>query len=437
MIQKLDNHSMQPKNELNSVRCSSCAAFNHALEKVAKRFRTVWTNGLRGMLAVVLICAATMFVSLTIVSGAAVSAGVDDAPIAKMDDVKFRHWYARWEQYVVTAARNRFCDKETGEEIGWLISPFLSAFYYGYLIKGDQRWAGLLVECTDSWIKRATKEPDGFPGWPKKGAAGTPIDNLDELNTDSMLGEAMALRSIVLMSIEILKTPALKAKYGDKAESYIRLSELIFEKWDKRGAWRDSGDGGLITVVLPLGIDEKTLAWTDGYDSEKLRRAGFSHPNNKANLVACWLLAMFDATQKQIYRERAEKWFKLMKSRMSTNADGTYQIWSYWSPAGAWDYKYFVKPKHWIGIHPNPGYYSIDVEAIVSAYTHGVVFTKKDIDRLVKTALAEKRFWTALVPYDRAIQNELESTLQPDSWNGLGTTPWYLALQARLNATDR
>ena len=28
-------------------------------------------------------------------------------------------------------ARNRYCDRELGEEIGWLITPFLDGFYYG------------------------------------------------------------------------------------------------------------------------------------------------------------------------------------------------------------------------------------------------------------------------------------------------------------------
>ena len=61
---------------------------------------------------------------------------------------------------------------------------------------------------------------------------------------------------MVLMSGEILKTPALKKEYGAKAEEYIRLSEQMFEKWDSRGAWRETKEGGL-WVLPPFGIDRE------------------------------------------------------------------------------------------------------------------------------------------------------------------------------------
>jgi hypothetical protein len=61
---------------------------------------------------------------------------------------------------------------------------------------------------------------------------------------------------------------------------------------------------------------------------------------------------------------------------MKLKHDGTYVIWNYWEPAGAWDYKSDGLPKHWIGVHPNAAYYDIDVEGIVAAYKHGLVFNK-------------------------------------------------------------
>src|SRR5262249_44068208 len=158
----------------------------------------------------------------------------------------------------------------------------------------------------------------------------------------------------------------------------------------------------------------------------------------KANLIACWLVAMFDVTQKPIYKERAEKWFRVMKSRMKLNDDGTFQIWNYWEPAGDWDYKLpylHFWPKHWIGVHPKAGYYDIDVEAIVTAYEHGLIFEWNDISHLVntiiQTAIADQRYWTALVPYNNAIQNKFENQNDPSGWGGLSTTPWFLALQVR------
>ncbi|HUT58644.1 MAG TPA: hypothetical protein VNA25_12435 [Phycisphaerae bacterium] len=356
------------------------------------------------------------------------------AKMDKMDEAKFNDWLGRWSKNIVNDSRNRYCDKANGEDIGWLMTPFMEGFYYGYMATKDANWVDRLVDWTDSWTKRAVKEPDGYIGWPRTGAAGTKVDSLDDFNADSMLGEAMALRSVVLISGEILKTPALKAKYGAKAAGYIKLSEQILEKWDKRGAWRDTKGGGSISLVLPFGIDAGTRKWTAGYAKRNAPGNGFSHPNNKANHTARWLLAMADVTGKAVYRQRAAKWFRLMKSRMKAKDDGTYEIWNYWEPAGPWDYKPNKSPKHWVGVHPNKGYYQIDVEGIVAGYEHGLVFTKADIDRLVATALATKRYWTALAPYSREIQKNFEDNHKPDTWGGLGGTPWYLSLQAKLRA---
>jgi hypothetical protein len=349
----------------------------------------------------------------------------------KMDDAKFKDWLLRWERNILSENSMHYCSGEMGEEIGWLMMPFLQGFYYGYLATGNVLWVDRLAACTDAWLKRAVKEPDGYLGWPKVGAAGTKVDNLDDYYADSMLGEAMALTPVVLMALEIQRTPLLKEKYGSKAEDYIKLAEQVFEKWDTRGAWRETDNGGMVTVELPFGIDQKTANWTGEYERRNAPGVGFSHQDNKANLIASWLLAMFDATVKPVYRERAEKWFQVMKSRMRLKHDGTYEIWNYWEPAGVWDYKSNAMPKHWIGVHRNAGYYDIDVEGIVAAYKHGLAFNKDDIKRLIATAIAEKRYWTALVPFDDTIQKQFEDALDPSSWGGLLRVPWYLAIQLR------
>ena len=99
------------------------------------------------------------------------------------------------------------------------------------------------MRCTDSWIKRGIVEPDGYVGWPKVGAAGTNVDHLDEFYADSLLGEAMVLQYVVRMSDEILEDALLlQEKFGARARTYIALAERVFEKWDKRGAWRDTAE---------------------------------------------------------------------------------------------------------------------------------------------------------------------------------------------------
>jgi hypothetical protein len=350
--------------------------------------------------------------------------------------IKIEDWESRWERNIIGTNWRDYCENELGEEIGWLISPFLRGFYYGYLATNNPKYIDMLMDCTDLWIKRARKEPDGYPGWPKIGAAGTDIDDLDDFYADSMLGEAMGLTPLLLLANEIAKRPSLKEKYGLRAEEYVKLSEQIFQKWDSRGGWREVDGGGVVTVELPFGIEKGTGNWTGEYEARDAPGRGFSHPDNKANLVAIWLIAMFDATGRPAYAERAERWFRVMKSRMKLRNDNTYEIWSYWEPAGVWDYKSNGLPKHWIGVHPKAGYYDIDVAGIATAYEHRMVFNKDDITHLSATALANKRYWAALVPYDGTIQKNFEYTQSPSSWDGIHRAPWYLAIIRRLGGSE-
>ena len=250
---------------------------------------------------------------------------------------------------IIAETRTPLLRPGNGRGIGWLSAPFLNGFYYGYMATGDRKWVDRLMDWADAVIKRGVKEPDGYIGWPK--ADGRQYRRRARTYTDNELGEAMFFRPVVLMAGEILKTPPLKKEYGAKAEEYIRLSEQIFEKWDSRGAWRETKEGGL-WVVPPFGIDQKTGKWTEEY--QRRNTDGFSLPANKQNLVA-WLLAMHEATEKPLYRERAEKWWRQMKSRMQLREEGSL-VWNYWDPAGPWDYKPDGSPKHWVGVHPNGGY---------------------------------------------------------------------------------
>ena len=378
---------------------------------------------------------------------------------ARMDEALARMWLSRWERSITAARRNRYCDREMGEEIGWLVSPFLNGFYYGYMATRDRKWIDLFIDWADAVVKRGVKEPDGYIGWPK--AAGASTAAVKDLYTDNQLGEAMALRPMVLMAGEILKTPALTETYGGKAREYVRLAEDVFQKWDSRGAWREVKGGG-VWVVPPFGLDQKTGQWTEGYAER--RTDGFSLPANKQNLVAAWLIALHDTTRKPVYRERAEKWWRVMKSRMRFRARGRYAVWNYWDPSGPWDSKPDGSLKHWVGVHPNGGYYAIDVGGMVLAYEHDLVFTKDDIDRLIATnrdfmwnqqvqdatfqridgGRPDKRWpktpgvlWTALVPHDPTLRKVFEANHNPASWGGLSSAPQHLARFARLTGASR
>jgi hypothetical protein len=266
-----------------------------------------------------------------------------------------------------------------------------------------------------------------------------------------MLGEAMALKSAVLFAGEIRTDASLQARYGDKAKTYLDLAENTYAKWNARGAWREVEKGGL-WVIPEFGLDKTAGRFTEGY--EKRKTTGFSLPDNKQNEIAEWIVALHDVTGKAEYRERADKWFRVMRSRMR-DRDGKYLVWNYWDAGGPWDYKENHQTRHWVGVHPNGGYYHIDSDAITLAYQHGLVFTKADIDKLIATnrdfmwnqQVENARFrridgempdarwkdspgvlWDALVPYDAKLKEIFEANHKPESWGGIATTPWYLSL---------
>ena len=220
-------------------------------------------------------------------------------PALPLDAALRKDWLDRWEKNILGDARNRYCDKETGEELGWLVSPFLNGFYYGYRATEDPKWVDRWLIGRTHALSAASREPDGFPGWPKGDGGG---GESKEYSADSLLGEAMMLRPVVLMAEEIRRTPALAAKWSDKAQSYLQLAEEIFQKWDSRDCWREVKEGGL-WVVPAYGIDRQTGKWSAGYAERKT--TGFSNPDNKENLIARWMLALYDVTKKPVYRERA------------------------------------------------------------------------------------------------------------------------------------
>jgi hypothetical protein len=367
-----------------------------------------------------------------------------------MDPNLSRTWLSKWYTAIDGDYRYyRVCDTAVGEDTAWLISPMLTGFYNGYLATGDANWVVREANWASAWIKRAVTEPDGYKGWPSYNSAGTSNDgNLNQYYADSMLGDAMCLAPIVELAKIILNTPSLDARWDANAKAWLALGNQMYAKWQSRGAWRNTAGGGAISVVDPYGIANPALpssqwTWTSKWPLRADPNWGFSHPNNKANEIGMWLLGMYDSTGDANYKAQATKWYTLFKSRLTPQSNGTYAIWNYWQPAGAWDNDPNMKgiydsngAKHWIGVHPNNGYYVMDTESMVDAYEHGVVFTLSDIQRLVATNLAmvavdPNLLWPALAPYNRTLQSVFESTQVPDSWGGYTTTPWYLAIQSQ------
>jgi hypothetical protein len=100
--------------------------------------------------------AALLSVSVSAVAAAAAS--TNDAVRSPLPPLA-QQWLGRWETNILHESETRYCDTEMGEELGWLASPLLNGFYYGYLATHDPKWADRLIDWTDAIIRRAVTEP--------------------------------------------------------------------------------------------------------------------------------------------------------------------------------------------------------------------------------------------------------------------------------------
>ena len=97
-------------------------------------------------------------------------------------------------------------------------------------------------------------------------------------------------------------------------------------------------------------------------------------------------IRLYQITGEEKYRKRAEKIFLFMKSRFQY-FDNHY-VWNYWEPFGPWDIDWKNKDtRHWVGVHPYRNYQAGEVNQIVDAYHHGIVFDEVDIQRIINTNL--------------------------------------------------
>ena len=139
------------------------------------------------------------------------------------------------------------------------------------------------------------------------------------------------------------------------------------------------------------------ISWTSarparssGPNSELLaEKASLTQPHNKHSIIINGYLQLYRVTGNDDYMKKAILLGTRYKHCLHLN-DGHYE-WHYWDPAGAWDVKAGSANewKHWIGVEHTGGYYSSTLSQAVRLYEFGVVFDKTDLERFVKTQVAE------------------------------------------------
>ncbi len=273
-----------------------------------------------------------------------------------------------------------------GEDITWRGSPYLRGMVTMVAATGDTDSADMFCKVWEHLQAAASKDIDGLLGWPtEKGSYGRngrrciPMD--DAIITQSVARFASAVRA----------NPALKVRYGERAESYVAwVEQNIWPKWED--SWLDlSGSIDSIRRVKnsyqPVKIElEKPCGLYRYYNPGK--QPGMSLPLNQFLHVAVCYLDFYDATGKEWYLDKAKKMALAAKQIYLVPEGDRWSHWNYWQPVWEGDFKRRNDPVHWVGPHPyRTSYASGEVSMMSQFHKRGLVFTDEDMQRFVRRQL--------------------------------------------------
>ncbi len=316
----------------------------------------------------------------------------------------------------------------TGEDFAWHAAFGMGGFLEGYEATGDTVFLDWSVKYYDALIAKMAVGPDGYKGWIG------PYEYNDKYWCDDHVGDAILFDGILDFGYAVSRDPKLKAKYGAKVERYVKLAKRdFFEKWDARGTWHEDGPYGVYSGWDKYGMPGEYKDWT--VRAETADRDNMSHPFNKEIDVGVVALRIWQITGEEKYKQRAEKLFGYMKSRMQRYKDEYH--WNYWEPGGQWDLAKGTPPtRHWIGVHPERNYQSGEVVNIMKAYNAGIVFTEEDIRGIVNTNL--KAMWNGDTqkPLFANSNADLKGALTPAAYEGKHAGELWGAL-AQVDGTVR
>lgn len=266
-----------------------------------------------------------------------------------------------------------------GENFCWHARVGMSQFLDNYELTKNTEWLDAGVQYYDFLVSKMDTDPDGYKGWIG------PYGYDERFWQDSHVGDAILLSDILDFSVLVLEDKNLKKKYGEKAQSYVKLAAKDFvEKYDKRNTWIEDGPYGSYIGFSKFLKPGDFSQWV--YDP-KVSRAGISHPFNKQMDAGAVCLRLYRITGNKFYRDRAERIYYTAKSHFQLH--GTHYHWNYYEPLTPGDIDLKKKEtNHWVSVHPfRSGYQAGEVDKIAEAYHYGIVFTEEDMKRIVNTNL--------------------------------------------------
>ena len=258
----------------------------------------------------------------------------------------------------------------------WNATEGMGQFLNCYKETKDTSWLDTAVKYYDFVMSRMDKDPDGYVGF--FGSYGKE----SKYWTDDFF-EIKFFSELLSFSKLVLDDESLKNKYGDKAESYIKLAKNCIEKWDKRGCWYQEEPYGMYVSFSQKYLTPNDLNEWKYFDNPRRSTSSFNVITDIAQLC----IRIYGLTGDNFYRNKADKIFLNVKRRFQYFDD--HYVWNYWEPFGIWDLDIERKqPKSSVGLHPYRSEYDgFVVQKIVEAYHFGIVFDEQDMKRIINTNL--------------------------------------------------
>ena len=265
-----------------------------------------------------------------------------------------------------------------GESFCWHAAAGMHTFVEMYEATHDTVWLDYGIKYYDFLVEKLDTGPDGYKGWIG------PYMYDKQYWCDVHVGDAILFRGILEFAALALADDVLKVKYGSKAHSYADLAaKHCIEKWDARGTWHRDGNAGAYVSYTKFLAPGDLSEWRFGAE---VKGSNLSLPFNKQNDMAQVCMLLHRISGRDFYLERAEMIFFRMKRQFQYF--NNHYVWNYWEPFGQWDIdRENNKPRHWVGVHPYRNYQAGEIGQIVDAYHNGIVFDRKDIERIINTNL--------------------------------------------------
>lgn len=261
---------------------------------------------------------------------------------------------ARFDQLAAPAVAStlRKPSPEDGGQLAWGESYLLDALVQMFAVSHDDTHAAHIVALGD-WIDRARDDRHGrrdevrdriMPAWSSarysKGRRYT-----------WAVHTGMIAAPLARFAAIVKRDPSLSARWGKDAARFLRIAQdavAAFDEDYRAGPGADEGHVFCPYLAKPL-------------------------PLNMQNALARAWLAIADATDAPVYRERVTRLANFFRHRIRTEADGT-ATWAYWPP---------LEGKN--DTFEDISHASINVDFMVLCYEHGIVFGRDDLERVGAT----------------------------------------------------